>query len=246
MVAGREGNARRRGRDRRDLEIVDAILDAIAGALVFELRVNWTACTANVANLPYSARKEHGSVQPVGIPFLLLAVTTLKAVSLPVSNIRPDSEKKDVRLLQLVPVAGDISASMPKDDDEGDGPSREKYEPGLNITAKLVPVDENNYHGRRLQASPQTLPTATDLWSRRRPAHPHARRVLRRQAAQGRLSLHLRPRRRGRKATCPPRPAHLLTTHPYLSRSRRTPPSPGTGTARTPSTGAPSTRAANP
>lgn len=38
---------------------------------------------------------------------------------------------------------------MPKDDDEGDGPSREKYEPGLNITAKLVPADENNYHGKR-------------------------------------------------------------------------------------------------
>ena len=148
VVAGREGNARRGGRDRSDLEIVDAILDAIAGALVFQLRVDWTACAANVTNLPYSVQKEHGYVQPVGIPFLLLPVTTLKVVSLPVSNIRPDSEKKDVRLLQLIPVAGDISASIPEGDDEGDGPSREKYEPGLNITAKLVPANANNYHGK--------------------------------------------------------------------------------------------------
>ena len=106
----------------------------------------------------HSAPKERGYVQPVGIWSVLVAVTTLKAaVSLLVSNIRPDSEKKDVRLLQLIPVAGDISESMPKDDGEDDGPSREKYEPGLNITAKLVPADEDNYHGKQF-ASHSTKP----------------------------------------------------------------------------------------
>lgn len=120
-------------------------------------------CVVNVTDWFHSAPKERGYVQPVGIWSVLVAVTTLKAaVSLLVSNIRPDSEKKDVRLLQLIPVAGDISESMPKDDGEDDGPSREKYEPGLNITAKLVPADEDNYHGKQLAGHDSTNPTHDD------------------------------------------------------------------------------------
>ncbi|KAH9925764.1 uncharacterized protein B0H18DRAFT_1008147 [Fomitopsis serialis] len=54
------------------------------------------------------------------------------------------------RVLQVIPVAGDISGSLPKKDDGGDGFAGEEYQPGLNVTAKLVPADENTRHGKLL------------------------------------------------------------------------------------------------
>ncbi|KZT64737.1 hypothetical protein DAEQUDRAFT_732285 [Daedalea quercina L-15889] len=68
-----------------------------------------------------------------------------------ISNMRPNRENEEPRVLQVVPVAGDISSSFPDEGDGGDGAggdggdgiAAEKYQPGLNITAKLVPADEN-------------------------------------------------------------------------------------------------------
>ncbi|KAH9912464.1 uncharacterized protein B0H18DRAFT_1053838 [Fomitopsis serialis] len=63
-----------------------------------------------------------------------------------ISNVRPKREGESPRVLQVIPVAGDISGSLPKKDDGGDGFAGEEYQPGLNVTAKLVPADENTRH----------------------------------------------------------------------------------------------------
>ncbi|KAH9829827.1 uncharacterized protein C8Q71DRAFT_389497 [Rhodofomes roseus] len=63
-----------------------------------------------------------------------------------ISNVRPNRDNESPRVLQVIPVAGDISASLPEEDGGGDSFDGEQYQPGLNITAKLVAADENSRH----------------------------------------------------------------------------------------------------
>ncbi|PCH37043.1 hypothetical protein WOLCODRAFT_140694 [Wolfiporia cocos MD-104 SS10] len=60
-----------------------------------------------------------------------------------VTNTRPKNEDEEPRVLQVVPVAGELSLPKPK---EGDDFVAEEYQPGINMTAKLVPATQKTKH----------------------------------------------------------------------------------------------------
>ncbi|KAI0929449.1 hypothetical protein AcV7_005300 [Taiwanofungus camphoratus] len=58
-------------------------------------------------------------------------------VCMTISNRRPKHDDESPRVLQAVPIAGELSIP-----NKGDSLAVEDYYPGLNITAKLVPTDD--------------------------------------------------------------------------------------------------------
>ncbi|CCM03455.1 uncharacterized protein FIBRA_05588 [Fibroporia radiculosa] len=62
------------------------------------------------------------------------------------SNTRPKHDDEEPRVLRVIPVAGKLSLPSKGDDSKGDEFAAEEYQPGLNITTKLVPANKETKH----------------------------------------------------------------------------------------------------